>query len=631
MPPTDGDGIVFQAMQIADTSSMWFSQHTTHAAPHSPQTRPGLTLVPARADAAPGARASVAVASPRLVPYLVLGTVWCVMALLVNPAGNFPLNDDWSYGRAVQSLVERGELRFTGWTSMPLVIQVLWGALFCLPFGFSFTALRLSTLTLGLVGVLATYELLREAGANRGLAFVGALLVAVNPIYYALSHTFMTDVPFTSLALLAFLCFVRAMRTGHTNMVVAGTLLATMATLVRQLGVVIPVAFAVALLATRGISARNLRVALIPVGLVAAALVVYTSWLGATHGLPALYSAKSDELLSHLTSGSLSVIVGLTARMAVATIYVGLFVLPLAAFAALCPRITGSRLTTGVTWTVGVLVPLATLVLLTLGRVHVPLLGNVLFEGGVGPAALRDTYILKLQHLPTAPAWGVHAAFALGVAGVGLVAVMLVRSFAADRREGDACRHGPLLMVITAGLLFFVPVGLARIFDRYLLLLIPLVMVAVVTTIAGVSGGSRPRLGYAIAAAFVVVCGGFSVGATHDYLSWNRARWRAADFLVTENRISPRRIDGGFEFNGWLNYAAEQPGLTTPAGASSRQPSAPSNDASEKSWWWVADDEYVIAFGAIPGYGEVRSFSYDRWLPPGEGRVVALRRSGRAR
>ena len=178
----------------ADIHLMRASHTHVQPGPIVTDTTPELRLVHRSSGVESGAGFRAVFASPRVTTYVVLAAVWCVMTLLVNPVGNFPLNDDWSYGHAVQSLVERGTLRFTGWTSMPLVVQVLWGALFCFPFGFSFTVLRLSTLVLGLAGVLAAYELLCEAGSRRGLAICGALLLAVNPIYFGLSHTFMTDV-----------------------------------------------------------------------------------------------------------------------------------------------------------------------------------------------------------------------------------------------------------------------------------------------------------------------------------------------------------------------------------------------------------------------------------------------------
>jgi hypothetical protein len=112
-----------------------------------------------------------------IINVLLIFGVWVAMVILVNPIGDFPLNDDWAYGRAVQSVVEKGDFQLSGWTATNLFSQVFWGALFCLPFGFSFTALRFSTLTLGLIGILSTYGLLRELNQNYKISLLGALLV----------------------------------------------------------------------------------------------------------------------------------------------------------------------------------------------------------------------------------------------------------------------------------------------------------------------------------------------------------------------------------------------------------------------------------------------------------------------
>ncbi len=79
---------------------------------------------------------------------LLLASLWVASLFVVNPIGDFPLNDDWSFGLAVKNLLQTGEFHPTGWTSMPLITQTLWGALFCLPGGFSFNALRFSTLAI---------------------------------------------------------------------------------------------------------------------------------------------------------------------------------------------------------------------------------------------------------------------------------------------------------------------------------------------------------------------------------------------------------------------------------------------------------------------------------------------------
>lgn len=69
----------------------------------------------------------------RSVLFLLLG--FLTVLLLTNPAGNFPLNDDWSYSQAVRDLVQNHKYLLTNSTSMPLLTQVLWGALFSLPAG----------------------------------------------------------------------------------------------------------------------------------------------------------------------------------------------------------------------------------------------------------------------------------------------------------------------------------------------------------------------------------------------------------------------------------------------------------------------------------------------------------------
>ena len=116
-----------------------------------------------------------------LADLAVLAALWIAAAAIVNPLGDFPLNDDWSYGRTVRRMVEQGEYRPGGWTSMPLLTHALWGTLFCSAGGVSFTVLRFSTLALGLVGVVATYLLLVRLSGSRLLAFTGAFATGFNP------------------------------------------------------------------------------------------------------------------------------------------------------------------------------------------------------------------------------------------------------------------------------------------------------------------------------------------------------------------------------------------------------------------------------------------------------------------
>jgi hypothetical protein len=102
----------------------------------------------------------------------------------------------------------------------------------------------------------------------------------------------------------------------------------------------------------------------------------------------------------------------------------------------------------------------------------------------------------------------------------------------------------------------------------------------------------------------------FSMTATHDYLSWNRARWKAIHYLTEEKKLSPYQIDGGYEFNGWHRRMKEK------------------NEGNGKSWWWVESDDYVVSFGELKGLGyeKIKGFPFEQWAPVQTDSVYVLKR-----
>src|SRR5262245_5593521 len=173
-----------------------------------------------------------------------LVTAWVGLVVLVDPRGDFPLNDDWAYGWSVQQFLETGEFQLSDWTAINLLSQVLWGSLFCLPFGFSFTALRLSTLTLGLIGVVTMYGVLRETRSSPGVSLVGALAVALNPIYFGLANSFMSDVPSFSFTLVSSYFLMRGLRRYAAGALLPGIAVSLLAILNHQTGLLVLPAFA---------------------------------------------------------------------------------------------------------------------------------------------------------------------------------------------------------------------------------------------------------------------------------------------------------------------------------------------------------------------------------------------------
>ncbi len=46
-----------------------------------------------------------------------------------------------------------------------------------------------------------------------------------------------------------------------------------------------------------------------------------------------------------------------------------------------------------------------------------------------------------------------------------------------------------------------------------------------------------------------------------------------------------------------------------------------------KSWWWVQDDRYVVAFSPVAGYVELARFGVERWLPRTPVQIYLLERT----
>ncbi|MCP5055838.1 MAG: glycosyltransferase family 39 protein [bacterium] len=183
-----------------------------------------------------------------LLACALLTGLWWLPALVIGIAGEFPISDDWSYAHTVQLLLETGRFERPAWTWAPSLTNVGLGAAFSWPGGFSFAALRLSTLFAGWLGVLACFGLARGIGAGVAAATLAAACLATNPIYVNLSFTFMTDIAFVALTTGSLVALAAALRSRHIAAWVAAGALVFAAMLSRQPAIMLPVAAGAALL-----------------------------------------------------------------------------------------------------------------------------------------------------------------------------------------------------------------------------------------------------------------------------------------------------------------------------------------------------------------------------------------------
>jgi 4-amino-4-deoxy-L-arabinose transferase-like glycosyltransferase len=164
-----------------------------------------------------------------------------VIAFLIAAAGINPLRetaafDDWAYGLTVKHLVDTGQYQLHNWLAANMPFQAYWGMLFSRLFGYSFVTLRLSTLALSLIGLISFYLLAHEHDLEPAQASFLALILLASPLYLQLSYTFMTDIPFLAMSILALLLYTRAFRLHSYPVILAASLAAAAAILTRQFG-----------------------------------------------------------------------------------------------------------------------------------------------------------------------------------------------------------------------------------------------------------------------------------------------------------------------------------------------------------------------------------------------------------
>ncbi len=195
---------------------------------------------------------------------LALFACYVVSLLIVRPWGDFPLNDDWIYGRDCIESARAGRLVLTKFEYAWSLPQLFVGTVAAKLFGFSFTTFRATGIISLAICALLIDLYLRRVGlssSNRLIA-VGAWLF--NPIAYVLSLGFMTDLPFLALWLTACYCWDMALTTEERPWMALALVTTLLATAQRQFGLFIPIAACVFVLMRWKIQGRHfvLRISL---------------------------------------------------------------------------------------------------------------------------------------------------------------------------------------------------------------------------------------------------------------------------------------------------------------------------------------------------------------------------------
>jgi hypothetical protein len=479
-----------------------------------------------------------------------MALIWIAAIVIVDPRGEFPLIDDWAYRWSVDQLVVHGRFALSDWSATNLAGHVLWGALFATLFGIGFETLRASTLVLGFLGGAALYLWLRAVKVRPAHALIGALCLLLNPIYLALSFTFMTDVPYVATQIAAMLLLTTGLASSGGIATASGWGLALFALSIRQVGVAIPFGYGAALLWRDGIRVRSLALAIAPVLAFWIAQKLYERWLDATGRLPAQFGFNAEEITTRLAEPISVILVQAGNGIIYLFMYGGLFVLPAALLvmrSAVAPFPLRTKL--ALRWTILAVSGLATLAI-TLIDGPMPIWAGVLSPAGVGIHIGVPGAPIPLRVLIT---------FAAAVGGTLGTVILLVRLWQVLSGRYTSAAAGTVVACFVVGSLLFAPLLLmpAR-FDRYLLPILPCLVVALLVRPEtgnrrppAAPGGSRRRV--ALAAFVLAGFCFFAVAGTKDFLTEERARLAALQHALSLG-YARDTIDAGWILNGWHLY-----------------------------------------------------------------------------
>lgn len=236
---------------------------------------------------------------------MAIGILYSLFIYLVNPFGEYPFIDDFSFIDTVKRWDATGKYVPNHFTSMALIFHALWGLIFVKLFGFSVSILKLANLIMGFLGLIPTFLLFKEILVKKSKAFWLTIFVMSNFIFLSHVVSFMTDITYFSLTIwsvyLAFLFFKKGRQSKHYILFL---LFSVLGILTREFMIFSTLAFAMVLMSTAK-KGRDYFLAILLVISVLSLLMFYKKFLKINDIIPSLYGYQTDMLSNLLKEPSI--------------------------------------------------------------------------------------------------------------------------------------------------------------------------------------------------------------------------------------------------------------------------------------------------------------------------------------
>jgi hypothetical protein len=527
--------------------------------------------------------------------------------------------DDWSYVKTAFVFARTGHIVYNGWATAMLGWAIPWAALFIKLFGFSFTAVRLSTLPLAMASVYLFHSSLLRFGITARNAIFGALTLGLSPLFLPLAASYMTDVAGLFCILLCLYLCQQAVAAHSDRTTILWLVSAALTNLaggtVRQiawLGALVMVPSTAWLLRKRtGVKPVALLLWIVSVIGVLACI----RWFERQpYAIPEkiIQGPVNAALLGHMLAELLKTFLCL----ALVTFPILIAWIPVQRSLSQSAKTRIASILAALT--------AASVVLNGRGSLDhrvMPWLGHV-----IGTLSIFSSTGEMLGSRPVTLTISMRVALSLLViaAALTLVEHLLAKPRQSEERRAVLLRDawwmlGPFAITYVA---FLVPRALySFIYDRYLLGLMPIAIIFLLLLYQRWVGERLPAIAIATLTLFAL----YATAGTHDWFALNRAR-AAAVAQIHASGVSMTSIQGGFDYDGWTQIEAagyiNDPRIVNPPQA--YQPSLEPLGLQSQCrldfarYTPAIHPRYFVVFSImsclrIPGY---QSITYNTWLPP---------------
>ena len=502
---------------------------------------------------------------------------FALTVLFVNPVRETAVEDDWAYALTVQHLLDTGTYQLHDWAAANMPFQICWGGVLAGLLGYSFSSLRISTLLLAFVGLIAFYFLAMEHGLNRSQAGLLTFGLLSSPLFLRWSFTFMTDIPFLVCLIISLLLYAKALRLQSYPLMLLASTAASAAILTRQLGIAL-IAGVFLLWASSKQRRRHVFLFLTGLALPTAAGLWQLSTAILTPNWGTQYAAYAQ---SQYIADPVLVLSNILWRPTVIAQYVALFSLPFVVPALLGP-----------------------VVALRQGRLHslehTPAKPDIILVlclavytlAGIIYGHLAKGLPWLMPYLPWTLEILVPYPLARGILTLltSIGAVMLSRAFVLRLPGNQGWRRVPaghrLLDLVALFMLIFYLVNF-QIWQRYLLVFLPLTLIAV--------GRHLRALSNRVSILSMSTCLAMLLASamwTRGLLSWEEAVWAGGEFLRSIG-VQPQDIDGSWT---WMGHYRFQDYVTEVGGRAPR-------DAYDFLDRWLPEQREQARFRILGYYG----------------------------